>query len=412
MPLRPGGRFAGGLWRLPPFRLLVVATLASAAGTWLASVALVLDVFDRTGSASWVGVLLVAEFVPLVVAGLVAGPLLDRVDRRRLLVMSDLVRAAVFAALPFTTSALQVVLLALIAGAATSVFRPVLFAGLPSLVPDEQLPQANGLLQSAENAMVVLGPVLGGVLVASFGVDPAYWLNAASFLVSAALLVRVGGALGSGTASREGHWREVVAGLALLRRSRPLLAVVCAWGPVMLGFGIVNVSEVVLAKESLEAGDAGYGLMLTAVGAGLLVGSLWAGSAIERAGLRTAYTGALALLAAGTAVTAAAPSLWIAVPALLAAGIGNGIALVGNATLVQRGVGDALRARAFTLVMSATFASLGAGMIAAGPLTDGVGPRTAWAVAAGLMLAGTGLAAGLTRGLARGAAGSASQQAA
>ena len=99
-------------------------------------------------------------------------------------------------------------------------------------------------------------------------------------------------------------------------------------------------------------------------------------------------------------------------PDNLGGGANESIALVGNATLVQRGVGDALRARAFTLVMSATFASLGAGMIAAGPLTDGVGPRTAWAVAAGLMLAGTGLAAGLTRGLARGAAGSASQQAA
>jgi MFS family permease len=390
----------------------VVATLASAAGTWLASVALVLDVFDRTGSASWVGALLVAEFVPLVLVGLLAGPLLDRVDRRWVLVASDLVRAGVFAALPFTTSALQIVVLALVAGAATSIFRPVVLAGLPSLVPDDQLPKANGLLQSAENAMVALGPVLGGVLVAGAGVDSAYWLNAASFVVSAVLLVRVGGALGSGTGSRRGHWREVGAGLALVRRSRPLLAVVCAWSPVMLGFGIVNVSEVVLAKESLGAGDAGYGLMLTAVGAGLLVGSLWAGTAIERAGLRGVYTGALALLAAGTAVAAAAPSLWVAVPALLVAGSGNGIALVGNATLVQRGVGEALRGRAFTLVMSATFASLGAGMIAAGPLTDEVGPRTAWAVAAGLMLAGTALAAALTRGLAQSGARSPSQQAA
>jgi MFS family permease len=410
VPLRPGGRFAGGLWRLPPFRLLVLATLASAAGTWLASVALVLDVFDRTGSASWVGVLLVAEFVPLVVVGLLAGPLLDRVDRRRLLVGSDLVRAAVFAVLQFTTSVLQIILLALVAGAATSVFRPVLFAGLPNAVSDEQLPEANGLLQSAENLMVALGPVLGGVLVAWAGVDPAYWLNAASFLVSAALLVRVGSALGSGDGSREGHWREVVAGLALLRKSRPLLAVVCAWGLVMLGIGLVNVSEVVLAKESLDAGDAGYGLMLTAVGAGLLGGSLMAGSAIERTGLRAAYAGATALLAAGTAITAAAPVLWIAALALLVAGIGNGIALVGNATIVQRGVDDALRGRAFTLVMSATFASLGVGMIAAGPLTDASGPRVAWAVAAGLMLTGAGLAAALTRGLARSAAPSASRQ--
>jgi MFS family permease len=410
VPLRPGGRFAGGLWRLPSFRLLLLATLASAAGTWLAGVALVLDVYDRTGSASWVGVLLVAEFVPLVVVGLAAGPLLDRVDRRRLLVGSDLLRAAVFAAMPFTTSALQIVLLALVAGAATSVFRPVLLAGLPNVVSDEQLPQANGLLLAAENAMVAVGPVLGGVLVAWGGVDAAYWLNAASFAVSATLLVRVGGALGAGGGEREGHWREVVAGLALLRSSRPLLAVVAAWGLVMLGFGIVNVSEVVLAKETLDAGDAGYGLMLTAVGVGLLCGSLWAASAIDRAGLRAAYTGALTLLAAGTAITAAAPSLWVAVPALLLAGVGNGLALVGNTTIVQRGVADALRGRAFTLVMSATFAALGAGMIAAGPLTDEVGPRTAWAAAASLMLAATVVAAALTRGLARSGVPSASRQ--
>lgn len=410
MPLRPGGRFAGGLWRLPSFRLLILATLASAAGTWLAGVALVLDVFDRTGSASWVGVLLVAEFVPLVLVGLAAGPLLDRVDRRRLLVGSDLVRAAVFATLPFTTSALQVVLLALVAGAATSVFRPVLFAGLPNAVTDEQLPEANGLVQAAENLMVALGPVLGGVLVAWAGVDLAYWVNAVSFIVSALLLVRVGSSLGSGGGAREGHWREVLAGLVLLRSSRPLLAVVCAWGLVMLGCGLVNVSEVVLAKESLDAGDAGYGLMLTAVGAGLLIGSLGAGSAIERAGLRGAYTAALALLAAGTAATAGAPSLWVAAPFLLVAGIGNGIALVGNATLVQRSVDRTLRGRAFTLVMSVTLASLGAGMIAAGPLTDGLGPRVAWALAAGLMLGGAGLAVALTRGLGERAAHSASRQ--
>lgn len=400
MPLRPGGRLAGGLLGLSSFRLLFGATLASSVGTWLAYVALIIDVYDRTGSAAWVSALLIAEFAPLIVAGLLAGPLLDRLPRRRLLIGSDLVRVAVFCIIPFASSTLQIVILALIAGTATSCFRPALYAGLPNLVDEARLPRANGLLQASENGTQILGPIIGGVLVAASGPEPAYWVNAASFAVSAGLIAAITQSLERGTTVREGHWRELVAGLALVRRSPGLLVVLVAWGIVMAAAGLIGVSEIVLAKEVFDAGDAGYGLMLSAMGVGLVVGGVRAGSILDRRGLRASYVAALGAMAVGMAATAAAPGVWVAAALLVLAGLGNGVALVGNALLVQRGVADDMRGRAFTVAMSVTAAALGAGTIAAGPLTDAVGARVVWAIAAALTAAGAGAGAVLLRRLA------------
>ena len=92
----------------PDYRRLFLAALASGIGTWLAFVALVIDVTDRTEDARWVSALLVAEFLPMVVVGLLAAPLVDRLPRRGIMIAADVLRAAVFLALPFAPSALAI----------------------------------------------------------------------------------------------------------------------------------------------------------------------------------------------------------------------------------------------------------------------------------------------------------------
>jgi MFS family permease len=390
---------AGLLGERRDLRRLFLATLASSIGTWLAFVALVIDVFDRTGSAAWVSALLVAEFLPLVVIGLVAAPLLDRAPRRSVLIATDLVRAVAFCTIPFATSALQIVLLALVAGVATSFFRPAVYAGLPNLVTDAELPRANGLLQSAENVTLALGPVVGGILVGWVGPDPAYLFNAASFVVSALLIVRIQRNLEEGETASEGHWRDVAEGLSLLRKAPALRAVVVTWSLVMLGSAGVSVAEVVLAKEIFVAGDAGYGLMLSAMGVGLVFGSYLAGTWVDSRGLRRLYASSIAVMALGIGAVAASPGVWVAAALLVVAGFGNGSALVCNAVLIQRGVSDVFRGRAFTLAMSASFAALGIGMIASGPLTDSLGPREVWALAAAILIVAAPLSYVLTRGV-------------
>jgi MFS family permease len=364
------------------FRLLALATLASAVGTWLAFVALTIDVFDRTDSAVWVSALLIADFLPAILIGVAAGSLVDRLPRRRLMIASDLARCAIFAALPFANDVTMIVVLAALAGFATGFFRPALYAGLPNLLDDEDLPHANSLLQTIENLAWALGPIVGGLLVAATGPDAAYWINSVTFLVSAALLAGIPDRLLQAVqAVGHGYWRDIAEGFAMVKSSRALLTVLTAWNVIMLASAGVNVAEVVLAKDAFGAGDFGYGLLVGATGVGLALGSFLAGSLLEQRAIATVYGTSMGLVAVGMVGAAVSPNVWVAALCVVVLGCGNGAAVVCNALLVQRGAPDELRGRVFTLLMSSNYAVLGLGMVVAGPLTDALGPRTVWALA-------------------------------
>jgi MFS family permease len=382
---RRGARF-GLLREAGGFRLLFFATLASSIGTWLAYVALVIDVFDRTANASWVSALLIVEFLPSVLIGFMAGWLLDRVSRRWILVLADATRAVVFFALPFTSTALQIVALAFVAGVATSLFRPAAYAGLPNLVPEGDLPQANGLLQTADNFTWAIGALVGGALVAATSPDVAYVVNAVSFLVSALLIVRIRQTLQeSERAPNRGHWRDLAEGFAFAVRSKSLLTVIVAWSIAVFAMAGVNVAEIVLAKDVFSAGDFGYGLLVACGAIGLVLGSLFGGSWIEQRGMAVPYGVSIGLMALGFGAAAAAPNVWLAAGVVVAAGAGNGVAVVANAVLVQRGAPDRLRGRSFAVVMSLGYAAIGVGTIVSGPLTNAAGARAVWGASAVLL---------------------------
>jgi MFS family permease len=389
------------LGREPDFRRLFLATLASGAGTWLALVALEVDVWVRTQSSSWVAALLIADLLPTFLIGILVGPLVDRLSRRRLMVGADLARFAVFVLLPFTTNATQVVVLAALAGIATGFFRPAVYAGLPNLVQEDDLAHGNSLLQAVDNLTWALGSVVGGALVATSGVDAAYWINAFTFLISAIFLYGIPQRLLQATqAASRGHWADLRDGFSLTFRSKALLTVLIAWNVAMFSNAAVNVAEPRLVFKAFDAGRFGFGLMMGCSGVGLAVGAYLAGQWIERRGLANVYGVSLGLMAVGIGLAAMAPTVWVAAACVVISGAGNGSAVVCNALLVQRGAPDALRGRAFAVLMSSNVAFLVLGMIVAGRLTDMVGPRWVWAAAA----AASAVSAVLGLALARGAA--------
>lgn len=360
----------------PGFRLLFLATLGSSMGTLLATVALVIDVKDRTDSGPWVSAVMIVEFLPAVAVGLLFGPLLDRLSRRGLMIVSDLVRGAVFCTLPFADSAGKIVALAGIAGLATGFFRPAVYAGLPNLVEDHELPRANSLLQTSENVSWTIAPVIGGALVAASGPHLAYWINAASFLLSAMLILGIParGLQGALAASR-GHLRDLGDGFARVVRTRPLLTVLVVWTIALGAIAASQTAQVFLAKDAFSAGDLGYGLIFGCIGLGLAIGSFGAGTWVENRSVGTVYATGILLNAIGVGAAAGSPNVWIALPCFVLGGIGNGTAIVCNSLLVQRGAEDEVRGRVFTVIMSVNYAVFGIGIVVAGPLTDGVGPR-------------------------------------
>ena len=380
----------------PGFRRLFLATLSSSVGTYLAVVALTVDVYDESGGdANWVSALLIADFLPVIVVGLAFAPLVDRLPRRGILVVSDLIRAAVFAVLPLADRPGSIVGLALVAGAATSFFRPAVYSGIPNLVTDGRLPAANSLVQSAENLTWAVGGLIGGALVNLGGIELAYWLNACTFVVSALLLLGIRESFEETVEDRPPYLAAVREGLGVVGRSRVLVTILVAWSIVTFGGAVASVAEIFVARDVFAQGSFGFGVLVATAAFGLFVGSLTGGAVIEQTGIRTAYVASLAVIAIGFAVAAASPSFWLAAAVVAVAGCGNGVAVVCNTLLVQRAVPDWIRGRAFTLVMSVGYAALGAGMIVAGPLTNAFGGRASWATAAALSSIGAVCAAAL-----------------
>ena len=390
----------GLIRRSPSFGLLFLATAGSSFGTYLAAIVLTVDVYDRTNSGVWVAVLLIADFLPIVLIGLLLGPLVDRLSRRRLMVVSDLVRCGVFVALPFVDSAAGIVVLAGVAGVATGFFRPAVFAGLPNLVPEDELTNANSLLQTVETLAWMVGPVVGGLMLTVSAPTVPYVVNAATFLVSAVLVARIPEArLRSEESITRGHWRDVADGLRLVVTSPPLRTVLIVWNVVLLGSAAINVAEVVFAKDSLGAGDIGFGVIVAASGVGLALGSYLAAPSLGRVGLRRHYAGSIALMGVGWGIAAVATSIWVAVPFIVAGAAGNGAAIICNQLLVQRGAPDRYRGRALATIMSSNYAVLGLAMAAAGVLTDVFGARAVWLAAGIGYLFAAGLALAITRWL-------------
>ena len=375
--------------RLPGFRNLFIATLASSAGTLIAAVALAIDVKDRTNSGPWVAAVVVVEFLPTVAVGLLLGPLLDRLERRSLMIAADAARVGVFVALPFAPNAATVVALAAVAGLATGFFRPAVYAGVPNLVPDAELPRANALLQGVENLSWMVGPLVGTALTAAAGPSAAYSINAASFLASILLLVRIPARLlQSERALSRGHWRDLRDGFSASLRSPSMRAVLVAWGIASLATGAANVAEIFLAKDTFSAGDVGYGLLYGAMGAGLVLGSLYSAAVLARSGVARTYGASLTLMAMGYVGAALSPNVWVAALCVLFSGAGNGAAIACNALLVQRGTFDLMRGRALTFVMSITFVLVGVGSGIGGLLLDRMSPRWIWAACGiGLLVA-------------------------
>lgn len=382
------------------FRLLFLATLGSGVGTWMATIALTIDIKQRTASPVWVSALLIVSFLPSVIVGLAAGPLVDRLSRKRLIVGADLVRFGVFVVLPFVGGALSIVLLAAVAGIANSFFRPAVLAGVPNLVSEDELAHGTSLLQATDWIATPLGSLLAAVVVSAWGTHPVYWINAVTFVFSAALIMRISSRfLQSEQGITRGHWRDLRDGLAAFRRSRALLTVLLAFSFAMIATGLINVSEIFLATKSLHAGSFGFGLLWAATGIGLVPGSLISGSLLQRHRVSVVYPLVFLPWAAGILFAGISPNIWVAAAAMVLAGFGNGLAFPMTVLIVQQGAPDRIRGRAFTVIISAHNALLGVAMIVAGGLTEALGARWVYGVAAAAMAAGGLSAFALIRGV-------------
>ena len=377
------------LLRNARFLRLWIGQGTSFVGDAVSMVALVVLVVQITGSASAVGGVLVAYLLPTLASPLV-GVLADRLDRRIILVVSDLIRAVLVVGLVFIRDLAVIYGLVSLMGLSRTFFNPTIRAGFPSVVGGGDLVRANALISGTFSVSATVGPALGGLLVASVGVSAAFVLDAATFLISASLLTRIPMPR-SEAGGNTGFARELRDGFGYLARTRVPLAIVVGTFLIILTVNITVPAEVFLAKETFGAGDAGYGLLVGLWGGGMVLGSALIAALGDRGNLMvplyflSLFTVALALVGTGLS-----PTFIFALGALTVAGISNGIDNVTTNTILQKQVPDTLLGRVFAVRFLSYSAGEALAYLAGGMIVDAVGPRSTYLLA-GVATATAGL---------------------
>ena len=338
------------------FGLLWTAEWISRAGdtfTWLALAVWIDSLFAEAGdSARAIGGMLFAFALPQLLLGLFAGTLVDRWDRRRVMIVSDVARAALVPAFLLLRSASDLPWLYAVAFLHSSFsvfFYPARSALLPAMVAKEELMSANGWLQLGDTVARLSGPVLAGIVVGRWGTAPALAVDSASFLASATLLLGIRGVatrVAEVSSSPGAAWADLKDGVRYAARSRLLQGVTLGLGLALLGIGGIDSVIVPFLRHVFSAPPEALGVVMTVQGVGMAVGGL----AIGRLGWRlpplAVAVGAMALLGVGVAVIGMAPDYGFILLVIPFVGLSLPPLNASLQTLIQTGVPPELLGRA------------------------------------------------------------------
>jgi len=342
------------------FRLLFIGQMISQLGDWFNTVAVFALLLDLTGSATAVAWMLIVQFLPVALIGPMAGVVVDRVNRRRLMIGADIVRGVLILGLLLVRRADQVWIAYLVMAltvSASAFFEPARTATIPSVTSADELMPANAASSAMWSAMLAIGASVGGLVTAFAGREIAFVVNAASFFASAVFIAQtrydatpVPGPRPQGLAALTGLW-DLIEGFRYLRRHTHVAALMF----VKFGWGIaggVLLLLTIFGQRIFPVGGstaAGIGVLYGARGIGAGLGPITLRWILGQtpAALRRTIGPAYFMVGAFYVVLAFAPTLPVAAAAVLCAHFGGSILWVFSTVLLQMEVPDRFRGRVF-----------------------------------------------------------------
>jgi dTMP kinase len=387
-----------GLLRNRGFRNLTLATLTSAVGDWMgffAIITLTADILGPGNAALFaVSGVMAARVVPALLLGTVAGVLVDRWDRKRVLIATDLGRGLVMALIPFTNEVFTLILATLVIEMLSSLFAPAKDAVFPSLVKRSELVLANQINLISTYGTLPVGALLNAALTAlavSLAPEGSFlaerpialpiWVNAASYWVSAPLLARLvippSARYGRSAASvdsidESSPWDQLKEGFRFIARQPVIRSLIIG---VMVAFAaagvVISVGE--FFARLLNSGPSGFGILVGLVGVGLIVGLALTGPLSHRLRPERLFAPGIGLAGVMLLVIAVVPTLgWAAVPAFLM-GLGAGVSFIVGYTVLQQRAGDEIRGRTFAAFNSGVRVALFGATVAVPLLVGAIG---------------------------------------
>jgi MFS family permease len=394
---------ARSVLRIPDYRRLWAAQGISDIGDGLTNLTLLIVVLRLTGSTAALAAMAIALAVPAIVVGPIAGVFVDRWDRRRVMLASDLIRAVLVLGFIFVASTDTLWLMYLIAVAHATIgtfFTPARMALVPRIVPANGLMAANSLNQLTRVLAGVVGSAVAGVLIGVVEVTwPAFLIDASTFFVSFVIVLRVRTS-GRVEAMEHGHDapRGVVGqlgeGLGLIARSGILLGTLVAAGVTMLGLGAVNVLFVPLMLRDLVLPTTWLGAVDGAQTLSMILATGLVATIATRLRPTTVIVIGLAGIAVDIGLVAAVGSVWHVLVLMFMVGWFVTPLEAALGTIIQTATEDRYRGRIASTIHAVTGAASVMSMALAGVFADVIGVRTVFLVA-GLVVGAAAVAAWL-----------------
>ncbi len=382
------------LQRRPYYRRLWIGRLVSNLGDWFNLLASAQLIASLTNSGYAISFLFLARFLPVFLVTPFAGVLADRVNRRAILVTTDLLRAATVLCFLLVRDASQIWLfyaLTAVQFGLSALYNPAHSAILASVVKPDELVAANTLDAFTWSTMLALGALLGGAAAALFGVQVAFIIDSLTFLVSAAFVSRVQMVYAvPRTAEQEvaqGGFLDFIDGLRYLRVHRLLFGLALAKAAGSLIWGAINVLEIPLSNDVFPMRGSGtltLGIIYALVGVGTGVGPMflrhWLGDS-SRALLRAIGLGFVFLTVAAFGI-ALGPALWVVLVSITLRAVGSGAIWVFSSSLLIGSVEDRFRGRVLAFEFTTLTLSESIGTIFGGVALD----RMGWDVQTALLV--------------------------
>ena len=375
------------------FRLFWIGQLVSVVGTWMQSVGQGWLMHRLTDSAWMLGLLGFTQFVPVTLFSLWAGVVADRVDKRRMILITQTLAGiqALLLALVVSGGMVKpwmVLVLAFVFGTINAFDLPARQSFLVEMVGKEDLPNAIALNSAAFNVARVLGPAIAGIVVALAGEAWCFWINAVSYLAVIAMLLRMdlvarpaAAAAGAAAASLMEGVRYVLA-TPSVRNLLILLGVMCS-----LGFQYMTLLPV-YARQILRTGSEAYGLMVSAFGLGSLLSAIVLTRRHDRWRLRRNLQLALASAAVGMAVFAWSRVLPLTLAMGFACGFGLILYVASTNVLLQLSIEDRFRGRVMSLYTFMFIGTAPVGALTAGAIAQRFGAPVATSVCSCVLIGG------------------------
>ena len=383
----------GGLLRQNRnYRYTWMAQVVSEVGDYFNNIAVFALVMEKSGSGMVVSGVMLARAIPAVLAGPVAGVLLDRLDRRQIMIASDLIRAVIALAFLFTIDQPRPWLLYLLSGAlmfASPFFSAGRAAILPTITTQDELHAANSLTQTTQWATLTAGTLLAGYTTAIVGYRGAFLLNSLSFIFSAWAIWQIAVPEGFRVKRDRGPgrpraWSEYRAGLSYMA-GVPLMVgmsmISVGWS---IGGGAAQILFVLFGEQVFHRGPSGIGSLWGFAGIGLLAGGAighYAGTRVTFAGYKRTITVSYLLHGAAYMFFSQAESYALALVMMMFSRVGMAVTTVLNNAQLLRHTPNEFRGRVFSTMESIRWSVMIVSMAAAGIASQYVGPRTIGLVA-------------------------------